>query len=260
MARATHGWGPDPQAAQMRVLFVDDDPLMRRAIGRQLSAHGVELVGVAFQTHVEPLLASGPYDAVLCDYHLGDGTSTPLVRRLVVEHRKVAVLTSDPEGARADVGLAGIQVLAKFDLEEVLAWLRQPVDEPPDKPSHERLKAAPLAAEPWRPSVAKLAIEAPAVPRSATPVELAAYEEMELPDPRDAQMDPAGARHVESDSPTRQMPSAPRLRAATPPPTSTPSDSRPRALPSWLVFVMGVGVGGGGVAFTLWLIGTLGLG
>ncbi len=253
MPTSQNGWEPTPHSSAQRVLFIDDDPLMQRAVRRHLASHGVEIIAVAFQSHVEPLLAAGPYDAVLCDYHLGDrATSTPLVRRLTSEHHKVAVLTSDPEGARADTGLDGIPVFPKSDFDQVLAWLRQP-REPPDKPSHERLKAQP-PAEPTRPAVSKLAIEAPAVPRSATPVELAAYEEMELPDPRDAQAPKPAS--TAPDAPTREMPSAPRLRAVEPP---APASTQERApMPAWVVFMMGAGVGGGAVAAALWLAGALG--
>ncbi len=253
MAGVDNGWVREPAPAELRVLFVDDDPLMRRAVRRHLAAHGVELIAVAFEGHVEPLLASGPYDAVLCDYHLGDGTSTPLVRRLVGVHGKVAVLTSDPDGALQDAGLDGVRVLSKSDFGQVLAWLREP-SERPGNASHERQRVDCRPAEPSRPSVAKLAIEAPAVPRSATPVELAAYEDLELPDPRDAQ---GAAQGRAADAPTRQMRSAPRLRAITSSSTS-PAPLRPSRAPLALAFVLGAGVGGGTVSAALWLAGALG--
>lgn len=250
-ASTNNGWEPDGKHAEYRVLFVDDDPLMRRTVRRHLAAHGAEVIAVAFETHVEPLLASGRFDAVLCDYHLGEQrTSASLVRKLCADHRKVAVLTSDPDAARSDTELEGAPVLSKADFERVVAWLREPAG--PQRPaaaSHERAKVARLPAEPSRPSVSKLAIEAPAVPHEATPVELAAYEEMELPDPRDAHAAPERPR----DAPTREMQSAPRLRAIEAPDTPT----RGRASVA-LAFVLGVGVGGGGVAAALWLTGALG--
>jgi len=257
-ASTSNGWEPGAEQAEFRVLFVDDDPLMRRTVRRHLAPHGAEVIAVAFATHVEPLLASGRFDAVLCDYHLGEErTSGSLVRKLCAEHRKVAVLTSNPDGARSDSELEGVPVLSKADFGRVVEWLREPVtQERPVATSHEREKVGRLPAEPSRPSVSKLAIEAPVVPQEATPVELAAYEEMELPDPRDAHAASERSYGAAPDAPTREMHSAPRLRAIeAPEPGQTPTRGR---APVALAFVLGVGVGGGGVAAALWLAGALG--
>jgi len=64
-----------------RVLVVDDDALVRRALFRQLTSAGY-LVSVAASVRDAAYCSNPPPDAVVCDFDLPDGTAIDVYGRL----------------------------------------------------------------------------------------------------------------------------------------------------------------------------------
>lgn len=64
----------------MLILFVDDNDLVRRSLSRVMTRGGHEVVacGSAEEALYE-IERGGPYDLVLSDFDLGNGTSQPLL-------------------------------------------------------------------------------------------------------------------------------------------------------------------------------------
>ena len=84
----------------MRVLVVDDDAQVRRALSAALALRGCQAVPAASLRDVERLCARGPRpDAVITDYDLGGGeTGLDVVRFLRAVHGEgigAVVLTGD---------------------------------------------------------------------------------------------------------------------------------------------------------------------
>lgn len=100
----------------MRILYVEDDVLMRRVLARYSRRAGCEVAVVGVSTVAECLeqLASEPFDAVLCDFDLGLESTASLVRRLHRWRCPVVVFTSRPERARAEVG-GRARVISKLE-------------------------------------------------------------------------------------------------------------------------------------------------
>jgi len=65
-ARAVSG------AAALRVLLIDDEPLVRRAVASLLRGTATDLTVAKSATHGLELLASQPFDAILCDVTMPD--------------------------------------------------------------------------------------------------------------------------------------------------------------------------------------------
>ncbi len=109
-----------------RILVLDDDPLLRRALTRVASSRdGVDLDAVGTTAEVlERLEAGDRYDLIVCDYRLRiDGrntTSAELVRELARRGLPVAIMTGDLDTLAPD--LAGVRLLEKpLRLDDLLA-------------------------------------------------------------------------------------------------------------------------------------------
>ena len=112
-----------------RVLVVDDDASVRRALLRLLTVGGFQtLVAATFAGACEQL-AFQP-DVVLTDLMLPDGSGLELIRRIRErdETAVVAVLTADDDARVAKaVALHPDALFRKpFDADELLAWLDDP--------------------------------------------------------------------------------------------------------------------------------------
>ena len=113
-----------------RLLMIDDDPLLRRAMSRVLEA--AFLVTVAGSVgEALAVIEREPFDVVLCDLHL-DGLSgldlfvrlakngSPLATRLVIT---TGTVTDDP--ALDHLRQSGVAILKKpVDFEATIALLR----------------------------------------------------------------------------------------------------------------------------------------
>jgi PAS domain S-box-containing protein len=74
---------------RLRVLIIDDEPLVGRAVARVLAAHDVEVVSSA-STALARLRAGEKFDVVLCDLLMPDVTGMDLHGALVIERPDVA--------------------------------------------------------------------------------------------------------------------------------------------------------------------------
>lgn len=84
-----------------RALVIDDEDVLRRAYGRLLRREGYETIEAASVTDAfEALLVTGPFQLVLCDFNLPDGTGAEIYAMLPDELRAVFVLhTANPHQA-----------------------------------------------------------------------------------------------------------------------------------------------------------------
>jgi PAS domain S-box-containing protein len=102
----------------LRVLVIDDEPMVGRAVSRMLSGHSVEVVTSAGQA-LERVRAGQRYDAFVCDLMMPDVTGMDLYEQLVAEAPDQAArfvfLTGGAftERARAFVEQPGVRVLPK---------------------------------------------------------------------------------------------------------------------------------------------------
>lgn len=107
-----------------RVLIVDDEPALRRALERAVGSLGFEVVSVGEASLAYEMLDGGSFDLVLLDIHLpqisGDALSLALTRRWPRLRGRIMLMTGDPAAIRSDwpVELADCPVLSKpFTLE-----------------------------------------------------------------------------------------------------------------------------------------------
>ena len=75
-----------------RILVIDDDPLMVRSIRRILRAHEVDEASTLSEG-MAALQGGDPYDLVLCDLRLPDGSGTTLEDRWPEGRRRVVYVT-----------------------------------------------------------------------------------------------------------------------------------------------------------------------
>lgn len=89
-----------------RILIVDDEPGIRRALERALRGMGYDPVTVAEPMHAYELLESGGFDLVLLDINLqgmsGDALFLALVRRAPGLARRVMLMSGDPFAVKSD--------------------------------------------------------------------------------------------------------------------------------------------------------------
>jgi len=80
---------PPAKAPRARVLVIDDEPLVGRAVARILAAHEVETVTAAREA-LERLRGAGPFDAVVCDLMMPEMTGMDLHDVLLAERPEYA--------------------------------------------------------------------------------------------------------------------------------------------------------------------------
>lgn len=122
----------DTQARHLRILIVEDEPLIRWSIAETL-AHGGHTVLEAgnARTAVRALnAASDPIDVVLLDYRLPDSSDLGLladIRRLM-PRSAVVMMTAygTPEMTREALDLGAFRVLDKpFDMDRLESLVRE---------------------------------------------------------------------------------------------------------------------------------------
>jgi len=74
---------PAPHDEKMRVLVVDDDPLVGRAVKRTLGSHHHVTLATNGSQALDELLKSDPYDVILCDLMMPEMTGMALHAALV---------------------------------------------------------------------------------------------------------------------------------------------------------------------------------
>jgi DNA-binding NarL/FixJ family response regulator len=93
-----------PDSAALRVLVVDDHPIWRDAVARDLEAGGVEVCGTAGDVAqaVRVAKATRP-DVVLLDLQLPDGSGVDVARHLAVFDPPPRILVLSASGEQRDV-------------------------------------------------------------------------------------------------------------------------------------------------------------
>lgn len=121
----------------MKVLYVDDEPTIRRAVELWLSRHGLTVVTAPGVASARRELERGGVDGVFVDVWLEDGSGFDLHEHIAKVHpeliSRLAFVTGDvseTSGLDARLERLGCPVLRKpFDLEELKTvigrWLRR---------------------------------------------------------------------------------------------------------------------------------------
>jgi CheY-like chemotaxis protein len=113
---------------QTRILVLDDDPLLRRAIEHVASVRGDALVAAVAtpgELREELAAATEPFHLVVCDFQLRNAgratTSAELVRELAEQGLPIAVMTGDVRAARAVLGSELAMLEKPIRLDDILA-------------------------------------------------------------------------------------------------------------------------------------------
>ena len=135
-AEATEGLGaagsiPSPSSRRLRLLVIDDEPLVGRAVARQLREHDV-VVETRAQSALERLCEGERFDAILCDLMMPEFSGIQLYERLRRERPEMTDRMLFMSGgafgeeAEAFVNCLGIRVYEKpWDLPLVSERLRE---------------------------------------------------------------------------------------------------------------------------------------
>jgi FixJ family two-component response regulator len=114
----------DGSVRRRRIVVVDDDVAVRRALGRMLNLVGYEVCALATGGELLIELDRAPADCVLLDIHLPDIAGTDLQGRIraLPDPPAVVLITADQDAARSrPVVRAGVRCLLKpFDETELL--------------------------------------------------------------------------------------------------------------------------------------------
>jgi two-component system OmpR family response regulator len=114
----------------LRILIVDDEVKIRVGLVRLLSKRGFPSDQASSVAEAKAMLAEKPYDAVLLDWQLSDGTGLDVCRviRQLYPSLHVIMLTARDESSdrmRAfDAGVDDYLVKQNVDMEEIGARLR----------------------------------------------------------------------------------------------------------------------------------------
>lgn len=123
----------EPPAPRLRLLFVDDDAVVRSAMGHWAEASGHTLV--AHTSYTAALSEPGPWDAALLDFDLGgaaDGLTLAEELRLAQPDLAIALITADQSlGVSRRAQNLNVTVIAKpTDASLIDDWLRTAVQTP----------------------------------------------------------------------------------------------------------------------------------
>ena len=85
VAFAENAATPQKRTEPLKVLVVDDEPLIRWSVRRGLTRHGHEVhEATSAAETLDALTASGPFDAIVLDYRLPDRRDLSLLRQVRV--------------------------------------------------------------------------------------------------------------------------------------------------------------------------------
>jgi DNA-binding NtrC family response regulator len=102
------------------LLFVEDDPLIRRALGARLRAAGHRVREADTVAGAKEALAAGSYDAVLVDYRLPDGTGFEVLAEMAQRQPGVPTLVL--------TGHASVELAVDAMRRGAFTYLEKPVD------------------------------------------------------------------------------------------------------------------------------------
>jgi len=118
----------------MRVLLIEDDAMVGRALKAGLAQDGhaadwVQAAGAAHSAWVAPAADTVPYDAVIVDLGLPDGSGLDLIRQARARNTRSVIIVVTARGRVAD-RIAGLDagaddyMVKPIDLDELAARLR----------------------------------------------------------------------------------------------------------------------------------------
>lgn len=112
-----------------RILYVDDEPLMRSAVARLLRGAGAVCIGAATHDAAVALLSFEPaLDLAILDFQMPDGDVSRLVRRLRQQRPLLPLLGTSGADFRSEFAARGVadflpKPWAIVDLIRVADWL-----------------------------------------------------------------------------------------------------------------------------------------
>lgn len=115
------------------VLMLDDEPTLRQLLEEDLPEHGIQVISCDTCAKARTLLKEKPFQAILLDYHLPDGTGEDFYRSIRSEFSNIPVIfiTSHPDIEKA-VGLlkegAADYVLKPFSIVEIASRIKRVVE------------------------------------------------------------------------------------------------------------------------------------
>src|SRR5688572_18111937 len=95
----------DDDARGLRVLGVDDEPLMRRAVELAAADSGAWVETADSTEEARRRIEQGVFDWIVCDYRLRYETSGGFVRELLASGRRVVLLTGDASRVEPNLGV-----------------------------------------------------------------------------------------------------------------------------------------------------------
>ncbi|MBZ5556263.1 MAG: response regulator [Acidobacteriia bacterium] len=122
------------KSPSLKVLVVDDEPLMRWSVAETLTDCGYEVIetgdGRGAKTAVGAASASHEFDVVLLDFRLPDSTDLSLLAsiRKMSPHAQVILMTAfgTPEVVRGALDLGAFRVVSKpFEMDAVAELVAQ---------------------------------------------------------------------------------------------------------------------------------------
>lgn len=124
---------PAPGTATVRVLYVDDDPILARLVQRALARAGIDVRHAADADQAEAQLASQDFDALVLDHYLPTGTGLDILRRMRAGGGRIPTIyvTGSSEATVAiDALKAGADdYVIKSTGEDFTALLRRAIDQ-----------------------------------------------------------------------------------------------------------------------------------
>ena len=114
----------------LRVLVVDDEPLIRWSLAETLAGSGHAVIEAADGESAVRTLTDGPVDVVLLDYRLPDSHDLTLlstVRRLAPSSQVIMMTAyGTPEVTSGALALGAYRVVSKpFDMRDLAALVQQ---------------------------------------------------------------------------------------------------------------------------------------
>jgi len=92
-----------------RVLYVDDEPLMRLAVARLLRRAGAVCIGAGTHDEAVVLLSFEPaLDLAILDFQMPDGDVSRLVRRLRLQQPRLPLLGTSGADCRSEFAARGV--------------------------------------------------------------------------------------------------------------------------------------------------------
>jgi len=120
--------------ARKHLLVVDDDPMVRRSLGRALEEKGLKVSSAASAAEGIQLYESGAHDLVILDLFLPDMHGLEVLKQLRERHPEVAVIvvtaSDDVRDAVAAMKLGALEYLSKpYDLEALMVLIQHAMEQ-----------------------------------------------------------------------------------------------------------------------------------